>query len=94
MNNRIYSYKIIEPKVYAKSCLKCGRKFTTPSKNKRLCPQCATVIEQENNRRRVNKYNKVHNRSYLGTGRLNGKIQPPHKEIDYVIDEMKYLKLI
>ncbi len=96
MRNDAYEYKIISPREYVKICLKCGRKFNTKSKNKRLCDNCALMINNEKNNIRVKKYQK--NRkgisSHVGTGRLGSKAAHPHKEIDYVISEMKYLRLI
>lgn len=96
MKYNAYDYKVISPREYVKVCLKCGRKFNTKSRNKRLCDNCAFVINNEKNNLRVKKYQKSHkyDKTYIGTGRLNGKPAHPHKEVDYVISEMKYLRLI
>lgn len=93
MKRNIYEYKIVNPKVYSKVCLKCGRRFEASSRNKRLCSRCVEVMNRQNNIKRVQKYNKKNTKIPLGTGRLNGQPKPPFKEIDYVIEEMKYLRL-
>lgn len=93
MKRDVYEYKIVGPKVYSKTCLKCGRRFESVSRNKRLCSNCAETLNRENNVKRVQKYYKKNPKTPLGTGRLKGKPKPPIKEIDYIIEEMKYLRL-
>ena len=91
-----YNYRIVPQREYMKTCLRCGRKFSTTSKNKRVCSNCATVIANENNNRRVKRYQKKYKNSHtIGTGRLNGRRSSNDiDEMNYIIDEMKYLRLI
>ena len=90
-----FDYHKIPSKKYDKICLKCGRKYITESKNKRLCHNCASVVANEKNNQRVKKHNKYKKSPTIGTGRLNGKRADNNfDELDYVISEMKYLRLI
>ena len=96
MKPNVYNYTIVQQNEYDKTCLKCGRKFTTHSKNKRLCNNCALAVNNEKNNARVKKYNRKYgNSSTIGTGRLKGKrAKNNFEEMNYIIDEMKYLRLI
>ncbi|MBO7210054.1 MAG: hypothetical protein J6V44_03455 [Methanobrevibacter sp.] len=90
-----FHYPKISSKKYDKTCLKCGRKYITESKNKRLCDNCAYIVANEKNNQRVKKHQKYKKSATIGTGRLNGKRASNNfDELDNIIGEMKYLRLI
>ena len=95
MKYKTYNYKIVEPKIYSKTCTKCNHKFKTTSRNKRLCENCKKVLNDELNNIRVqNHYKRYKNKNKIGTGCLEEHPLPPLKEIDAILYEMKHLHLI
>ena len=96
MRRKSYYYKLVEPRSYNKTCIKCGGNFTSQSKNKRLCDKCKKENYTQNNNARVRNYYKKYgkNKNKIGTGRLNEHPLPPFKEIDAILDEMRNLNLL
>lgn len=96
MKGKVRNYKLVKPKTYQKTCNKCGAKFNSESKNKRLCTTCKKENNTHKNNLRVRQHYKKYgkNRNRVGTGFLGEHPLPPLKEIDAIIDEMRNLDLL
>ena len=94
MKYRQYSYPIVNTSKYNKVCSSCGVLFQAKSKNKRLCDDCRSVSDELHNKKRVKKHRDNASKSVIGTGRLGSKALPFLDELDAIISEMYYLRLL
>lgn len=94
MKRKHYNYPIVNNSKYNKTCSSCGVVFQAKSKNKRLCDSCRTISDDLHNKKRVKKYRDNASKCIVGTGRLDSNALPFLDELDAIISEMYYLRLL
>lgn len=94
MKRKQYKYPIVNTSKYNKICSSCGIVFQAKSKNKRLCDSCRSISDDLHNKKRVKKYRDNAYKCIVGTGKLGVNALPFLDEVDAIINEMFYLRLL
>lgn len=72
IHSRLYKYYEKKRLTQNKRCVYCGNKYNTTIHHSKYCTDsCRLKAEQDNNRNRVRRFRKKHNKSQIGTSNIS-----------------------